>query len=431
MTAFNPFPLLLCVDIIEHMKRTVVEKAYRYGLILTPEALEYLVFSEKDVEGKLRELARRGVTTVRLEDLAEEREEEKGEVEVLPATEEEEGCEGRIRILLYIDPDEVEPADWDRERERILLERLEYLGELLRGKARVSPTSYSRALRSGEERDVIGIVAKIDETPSGKVIIHLEDGEDAVTVIHTGVREAERKMRYLVQDSVVALKVVGTGDVLLLRDITFPGTVGFARRRLPCPKRLLVVPNPYSHDLSQLLNVDADAVVLLSNVVHIYRSANPREEYRKLDALLTSQEKEVFVVPGMYDAVRSIPPHPPLDHSLLPDSSSSDHVHLLGSPAIIKVDSIPVLLYDGEFYSHTGRDPETMVYTRLVQPDISTYPYRSSRDYSLLRRLPQLVLMPVGGRPRRTGDVDIVTLDTPYIVDVSTGKVIRLEEGRG
>ncbi len=427
------------MDILSYVKKEIVEKALKKGLILTPEALDYLVFSVKNVDEVLDRLARSGITTVRLEDITSERE----EVIEVRKEEEKEGeesverigtiveepvgdCKHRIRVSLYADLDDLEPASWERDQERILRERLSFFESLFKQKGQ-SFVDYDRARRSGEERNVLGLIVKVDHTPSGKTIIYVEDGEETASIIHIGERDAERKIPYLDTDVVALFTVRSSDNGFFLRDIVLPGTAGYVPRISECPYRLLVVPNPFEKDLTSLPLDEVDGVAFVSNIIHVYRSPDPKEAYKVFDSFISSIERDVFVVPGLYDAVRSIPPHPAIDSSLLPESSSLENVFLLSSPSIVKINRRQVLFYSGEYYVHASMPLDGLLRTRLIQPDISSYPFRASKDFSLLRKVPDISIVPSNGRTYQVGDAIVIGRTSPYIVEISSGKVIALE----
>ena len=428
------------MDILSYVKKEIVRKALKKGLILTPEALDYLVFSVKNVDEVLDRLARSGITTVRLEDITSERkevvevrvEESEGEerverietiVEEAPAE-----CNHRVRVSLYVDPDDVEPASWEREQERILRSRIDFFSGLFKQKGQ-SFVDYDRARRSGEERNILGLVVKVDHTPTGKTVIYVENGEDATSIVHIGEREAERKMPYIDTDVVALFSVRSSENGFFLRDILLPGTAGYVPRISECPYRLLVVPHPFKRDLSGLPLEEIDGVAFVADIIHVYRSPDPKEAYKEFDSFVSSIEKDVFVVPGLFDAVRSIPPHPAIDPSLLPDSSSLENVFLLSSPSMVKINRRLVLFYSGEYYVHSSMPLDGLLRMRLIQPDISSYPFRASKDFSLLKKVPDISIVPSTGKDYYVGDALIAGKTTPYIVEISSGKVIDL--GRG
>ncbi|NPA86923.1 MAG: hypothetical protein GXO00_02855 [Candidatus Diapherotrites archaeon] len=426
------------MDLISYLKKEIIAKAYRHGLILTPEALDYLLHYVHDVDRVLRELSRRGITTVRLEDLVESPREEPSKVQESEPPEPEpqlpepaSPCTNRIRVRLYVDPGEIYPSSWEREQERILRERIEELSSVLISKGRVSFVSYDRAKRNEEMRYILGLVLKVERSASGRTILYVENGEESDVVISVGEKSLERKLSMVDEDMVLALGVTSREGRLFLRDLVFPGTTGHVPSRENCSYRLLVIPDAHRFDLQELLKTPSDGVLLLSNVVNVYSTPDPRKTYRELDEVLSSLDKDVFVVPGPLDAVRVLPPHPPVDEDLMPNSSASDHVYLLGSPAAVKINSTTLLFYDGEYHRRRGKPLDVSVLSRLVQPPIGSFPYEASRDFSLLKKLPDLFLSPVGGSPRELGGVQIIPLTEPYVVELSSRKVIALEEGRG
>ncbi len=418
------------MDLFEYLKRELVLKASRRGLILTPEALEYLLYSVKDVDSVLDALARQGLTVVRLEDILGERAKEKEEVperareeapteEPPPPPEKVLECEPRFRVRLYVDPSEIEPPSWERERERILRNRLEELGAALKRRGNVAPVSYDRALRSEEPRDVLGIVLKVEQIPGGRTAIYVEDGEESAVIYYSGNRELQRKVSLLAPDSVAVFRVVSRNGRLYLNDLFFPG--GAPPPAPPCSLRILVS-SGVPENLPELSS-SADAVIILPDVVNVYESFDLKEDYRRVDEVLSSLEVPTFVVPGPFDAVRRVPPHPPLEPDLLPESSASGNVTLLGSPALIRTNGIDILLYDGEYHRMSGHPLSSINSLLLIQPDISSFPYLSSRDYSLLKRPPHYILSPMSGRPAG----GVVPLRGTYYLDLSEGKVMRVE----
>jgi hypothetical protein len=63
------------VDLFEYLKKEIIKKAASRGLVLTPEALDYLLYSSKSVDEILDSLALQGLTFVRLEDILNEKKE--------------------------------------------------------------------------------------------------------------------------------------------------------------------------------------------------------------------------------------------------------------------------------------------------------------------------------------------------------------------
>ena len=411
------------MDLLYYFKRSIVEKAIKYGLMLSPEVLDALLHYKGDLDLLFKELSSRGITTVELSHIQGPkkenrtvRREEKSELEEGDHT-----CEPKIRISLYVDPDELEPPNWEKERMKMLQERLEFLRPLITSRGLIT-ADFDRAVRSEEERIVTGIILK-KEVNGQRTSVYIEDGEEsAILLSHGG--EMEHLLKYVDQDMAVGFVVRSTGKSLVIKDVLWP-QLASRKVRLDCSFKLLVIPEAYKYDIERLLQEPHDIVVFLSNVADVYKT-DPEEVYRKIDAVLSSREEPIFIIPGPGDFVRAVPPHPPHDSSLFPDSASLDNVHLLGSPAIIKVDGISILLYDGGYYKRTNIPPEVILYSRLVQPNISSYPYRSSRDYSLLRRMPDYVLTPVGGRRKQIGSSVLIPREKPYLLDISTGRVKSL-----
>jgi hypothetical protein len=410
------------VDLLDYFKRSLVEKAIKYGLVLSPEVLDALLYYEGNIDDLFRRLSQKGVTLVESKHLNPEepvpsvqRREESTLI-----TNPEPTCEPKIRISLYIDPDELEPPNWEKEREKMLRERLEFLRPLIASRGLVA-ADYDRAMRSEEEKTIIGLVLKKEVNGNGKTMIYIEDGENSTILLSPGTHEIETALRFVDQDMVVGFVVKGVGKALIIEDVLWPQIPSYSPEK-GCPFRLLVIPFAYRHNIERLLQEPHDAVILLSNVVNAY-SVNPQETYRRIDEIISSLEEPVFVVPGPEDLVRAIPPHPPHDETLFPNASGMDNITLLGSPAIVRIGPTSLLLYDGGYYRKTGAPIEELIYSRLIQPNISSFPYRSSRDYSLLKKLPDYVLSPVGGRKKRIGPTTLLVRDKPYILNLSTGEV--------
>ena len=412
------------MDLLQYLRQEIVHRASRYGLILTPEALDYLLFSVKNLDEVFRSLSRQGITFVRLEDIVGEKkeredrrnEQEHSSPEIVGVLDGTTRCEPRFRVKLYVDPDDLYPVNWERERANILLNRLDKLGELIKGKGHVVPVEYSRALRSSEEKDILGLVFQVETTSAGRLIVRLEDQENSVDVYVPPEKELMKKVGLIAGDSVVALRVVSRKERLILRDVYFPGGVP---THIPCNLNILVVPDPWKNPIPSIDNVDA--VVLLGNIVNVYATHDIKAAYRRMDEIIVGYEVPVFVVPGPLDAVRLVPPRPPLEEDLFPNASQSDNVHLLGSPALLRVNGVDVLLQDAHYWER-ARSPIFSVFRLLLsQPNISSFPYLSSRDYALLKKPPHYVLIPSGESYGRA-----VGLKTPYILNMAEGKVIGI-----
>ena len=409
------------MDLLYYFKRSIVEKAIKYGLVLSPEVLDTLLHYKGNLDLLFKELSSRGITRVELTHLQGNRDKNR-EIQKTPAVEElveDQPCEPKIRVSLYVDPDELEPPNWEREQVKMLQERLEFLRPLIASRG-ITAADYDRAMRSEEERIVIGVVLK-KEVNGSKTRIYIEDGEESAVLTSPEGADVARSLRYVDQDMVVGFVVRASGRNLFIRDVLWP-QLSSRRVIMNCPFRLLVIPDAYRYNLEKLVQVPHDALVLLSNVASTYNS-NPEDVYRKIDAIISSREEPVFVIPGPEDLVRIVPPHPPHDASLFPSASSLDNVALLGSPTVIRIGKVSLLLYDGGYYRRTGVPPETLLYSRLIQPNISSYPYRSSRDYSLMKKVPDYVLMPVGGRKKKIGSTTLILRTKPYVLELSSGEV--------
>ncbi len=57
---------------------------------------------------------------------------------------------------------------------------------------------------------------------------------------------------------------------------------------------------------------------------------------------------EVIIIPGNHDAVRVADPQPAIPRELLPDLYNLDNFHILGSPSMVSLHGVDVLLYHGQ-----------------------------------------------------------------------------------
>jgi len=388
------------VDLIGYLRRGLVERASRHGLLLTPEALEYVLFHVDDPDGLFSSLKKSGHTLVRLEDIIGGRE-ERVERRVVREEVREVGCRPSVRVKLLVEDEE--SASWERERERILRERLRVLGEMIR--LREGSVPYERALRSQEERVVVGVVLE-----KGKNYVYLENGQETATIYINS-----QKLDYVDRDAVVGIRARGDGQRLYGSDVVFPGPGNVGRSS--CPFRLLVVPPG-----TKPPEADVHGIVFFGPFVDVIREPNPKEKYREWDKIFTSYDIPVFVVPGPQDAVKYTPPRPPLDENLLPDSAAADNVFLLSSPSLVRINGADVLFYDGEYYKKRGLHPLSALLTLLVQQNISTFPYISPKDYSLLKRAPTYFLLPYNASGEAGGRV--VGSSRPFVLELSSGKVV-------
>ncbi len=379
------FYLFLFVDILQHIRREIVQKALKYGLILTPEALDYFIYSDRTPEITMKRLREKGISIVRLEDI-------EGEKEEHTITISEVECSGRVRITPLFDEEHLVDSIDERRRKELLINRLETLREFLFRSGGASYTTFSRAKRGTEEKRIAALITSIK---NGYILAETEEEQEVI--------RANNVPEYLGRDMVVGLQVKPQNNQLILTGVTFPGSM---LRFRGCERRILFIPHFYRYKDRDFPPSDITVVV---GVLDVFRDAN----YSEIDELL-SQRENVYVAPHRWDAVRMYPPFPPLDKDL-------PSVHNIPSPTILRVDDIRILVYDGLYNEESGKSVAAQAYSRLVQPDISTIPYLSIKD-GIMERLPNIILSPHSVLSNGI----IYPVSGPMLIDLKEGKVIPL-----
>lgn len=268
---------------------------------------------------------------------------------------------------------------------RYFNDRYSRLSNMIRGRLSARPiealTDRKKKINRSESEDIsiIGMVSSIKTTSKGNKMFELEDPTGTFPVLVMGKDEPLfEKASTIVLDEVIGVtgSIVGDGGLFIVKEITWPDIP----KRLPKKTRSMskailisdvhVGSNTFMKDewLSFIdwLNGTGPGGELAKNVKYVIVAGDlvdgigiyPGQEseleimdvydqYRKAAEYIGMIPKHIKVVisPGNHDIVRQAEPQPKLPEKIT--EMFSEYVEFIGSPAMIDVEGVRILVYHG------------------------------------------------------------------------------------
>ncbi len=391
------------MTLLDFIKRSVVEKAYKYGLILTPEALEYLISLPSIPERLFLDLKRRGVTIVTYNDIVKDEKHDETEKEVEHFYPKTRNCKGRVRMVFTPELEEDVPSDPEREKRDILMNRLEILRKVIEKRYSFESAEYSKIERGGDEKYTTGIILQKRATEKG-VVIGIENGDEYMEVLITN----PSLFNLLDSDMVIGLKTSKKGSVVVSDTVLFPGFIWEYSEN--CGIKVSFYSYPSPRDVE---NAESD-VIIIDGVVDVRKINDIKRSYREIDEVISSVGVPVIVMPSYHDAVRQYPPILPIDDDLMPESHQSFNVIMAGKPSYFKIGEHPFFVADYKHIATRNLNPEVYPLSLLSYPVLSSLPYLSHKDY-IMKDPPRVV---VGGVNKKKGETLFLEVKTYSQIDI-------------
>jgi DNA polymerase II small subunit len=232
-------------------------------------------------------------------------------------------------------------------------------------------------------RKIIGMISEKREAKQ-KIILRIEDPHANMTALvsQNASEDLRRKARMLLLDQVVCLDVVKTrGSLLIVEDIIFPDVPQRTPRRARIPvfavftsdmhvgstqfqkeafnRFILWLNGKYGSNEMREIASHVKYVIVAGDIVDgvgVYpnqiKELAIRDIYKqyKLAAKYFGQIPDyidVVVTPGNHDATRKALPQPAISKKMLNTLEYSRTIHSLGSPCIVSLHGVEVLIYHG------------------------------------------------------------------------------------
>ena len=322
-------------------------------------------------------------------------------------------------------------------------DRFKRIEKLLRQRMDVkSASSVIDALKAqpSSRFKIIGMVTEKRES-KGKTILNIEDLQASITVLipQNASEDLQKKAHMLLLDQVVCLSVVKTRSNLLIgEDIILPDVpqrtphkaaepvyavltadmhVGSAKFQRDSFNRFVLWLNgKYGSEQTQEIASHVKYVVVAGDVVDgigIYPNQvkelaikDVEKQYR-LAARFMEQIPdyiEVIVTPGNHDTPRKALPQPAISNNLLKTLQESHQFHSLGSPSIISLHGVEILVYHGRSLddiistvpgmsmTHPENAMKLLLQSRHLAPVYGgkTLLSAESRDHLVIERVPDI-----------------------------------------
>ncbi|MCS7094750.1 MAG: metallophosphoesterase [Thaumarchaeota archaeon] len=272
----------------------------------------------------------------------------------------------------------------------------------------------------------------------GRYVLRLEDPSGAWTAFVSGRdRRLMEKVESLTRDMVVAVRVLGRGGKLVVRDIVFP-EVSHTRTQVKGPNvRLCVISDVHigstnfnreafeeflewlSNEWEDLnlrylvINGDlVDGVFVYPNQREELELRSLKEQFAEAGRLLSKVPREVKVIylPGNHEPVRRALPQTPIPREYRTILDPEGRITYCGNPALMDLGGVRLLFFHGQTmddliqlssrFSYSdlrekaGEVMETILRCRHLSPAIEVTPILpTSHDHLLIEEVPDVLAM--------------------------------------
>jgi DNA polymerase II small subunit len=354
------------------------------------------------------------------------------------------GREVEAEIKIIEDPtDKLSSSGTIEDYLRYFRDRFKRMEKLLRQRVDVkSAASILDALRApaNTRLKIICMITEKRESQK-KVILTVEDlYANAIALVpQNAPEELLKKARLLLLDQVVCLSVLKTRTrLLIVEDIIFPDIAQKPPHKAPIPvyavltsdmhvgsvkfqkdsfKRFILwlkgkfgderMKEMASHVKYVLIAGDiVDGIGVYPNQVKELAIKDVNEQYRLAAKYLEQipEHIEVIIIPGNHDSPRKALPQPAISNTYLETLQQSRKVHSLGSPCLISLHGVEVLLYHGRSlddvlstvpdvnHNHPEKAMKLLLQSRHLAPVYGgkTPISPENRDFLVIERTPDI-----------------------------------------
>ncbi len=322
-------------------------------------------------------------------------------------------------------------------------DRFKRIEHLLRQRIDVrAATSIIEALKS-PPKTKLKIICMITEKRESKnqIILSVEDLQGSATVLvpQKAPEEVRKRALLLLPDQVVCLAVIKTRtNLLLAEDIIFPEIgkkpqqraqeqvyavltsdlhIGSNKFEKEAFKRFLLwLRGKYGNDEMKEIAGRVKYVLIAGDIVDgvgIYpnqaKELSIRDVHKQYSFAAKYLEKipeyiEIVISPGNHDASRKALPQPAIPEGYLAEIKEKKNIHSVGSPCLLSLDGVEVLMYHGRSLddivavipgmdqAHPEKSMKLLIQSRHLAPVYGgkTMLSPENRDYLVIDRVPDI-----------------------------------------
>lgn len=324
-------------------------------------------------------------------------------------------------------------------------DRFKRIERLLRQRIDVrAATPILEALKS-PPKTKLKIICMLTEKRDSKnhTILSIEDLQGSATVLvpQKAPEEVKRKVLMLLPDQVICIAVIKTrSNLFLAEDIIFPEVGRKPPQRAPDPvyavltsdihvgstkfqkeafKRFILwLRGKYGNEQMRQIASRVKYVLVAGDIVDgigIYpdqqKELTIQDVHKQYNFAAKYLEKipdyiEIFLSPGNHDATRKSLPQPAIPEGYLTAVKGKKNVHSLGSPCVLNIHGVEVLMYHGRSlddivsvipgmdHEHPEKSMRLLMQSRHLAPVYGgkTMLSPENRDYLVIDRVPDIFL---------------------------------------
>ena len=326
---------------------------------------------------------------------------------------------------------------------RYFQDRFKRIERLLRQRIDVrSATSILEALKS-PAKTKLKIICMITEKRESKnqMILSVEDLQGSTTVLvpQKAQEDVRKKALLLLPDQVVCLAVIKTRtNLFLAEDIIFPeigrktlqraqeevyavltsdlhiGSTKFEREAFK--RFILWLKGKYGNDQMKEIASKVKYLLIAGDIVDgvgVYpnqaKELSIRDVHKQYNFAMKYMEKipdyiEIIISPGNHDASRKALPQPAISEGYLPEIKGKKNIHSVGSPCLLSIHGVEVLMYHGRSlddiisvipgmdHDHPEKAMKLLMQSRHLAPVYGgkTMLSPENRDYLVIDRVPDI-----------------------------------------
>jgi len=329
--------------------------------------------------------------------------------------------------------------------------RYEYLKSILQQRPELENlTSIGKIVGDRNSVSVVGIVYSKRVTKNNNLLIELEDmtGRTLVLVNHNKPELLE-KGKELLLDDIIAIKGVGSREMIFVNDIFWPDAFLEEKHSLSKDESAVFISDIHvgskmfleknflkfiswingevgSEEQKQealktkylfIAGDSVDGVGIFPGQEDLLEIKDMRDQYSKLAELLSMIRKDVTIIicPGQHDAVRVAEPQPPPEKEYAEKIYDLDNLIFVGNPCLIEIPDgnketrgMKILMYHGASFhgivdeieelrqsranDHPTKIVKHVLKRRHLAPSHSSDTTPSKEDFLIIKDVPDVIL---------------------------------------
>jgi DNA polymerase II small subunit len=271
-------------------------------------------------------------------------------------------------------------------------EKFDFVSELFKKRGLEGTIDKIKRMDRNREGSFIAMVAEKWITKKGHLALRLEDYEDEIiAIISKDDEKLFKEGETILEDEVLAIKGVNLGkDLFAVKEFFRPDVPIESVKKAERDVSVLFIGDTQIGSklfleesfirMMEWLNLkigsekDLEDAAKIKYVVFVgdlvdglgvypgqFEELHIKDIYEQYSAFTRFVEMipeyvEVFIIPGNHDACRIADPRPAIDPKFCPDLYKMKNVHMLGSPSMIELEGVKVLVYHGDsIYSLTSK----------------------------------------------------------------------------